>query len=230
MKTLLLFGALALSINVFGQSSCFSDKSDVMTYVIYKTFESEDGNIKIEFGTSKATLTAGSNTSYYMYDQFSYMGSGYKGSITMSSLSGDGGLKMYVSCKEQMMTDNKGTLLYEEGTNSSSNSSSSNSSSVNSVKIGNLEVMTEDLGTMNWEDAKKACADLGDGWRLPTKDELNVLYQNMDKIGGFAGSYYWSSTQRDKNLYFAWRQFFFTGSQHAQLKDWVNYVRAVRAF
>ena len=116
MKTLLLFGALALSINVFGQSSCFSDKSDVMTYVIYKTFESKDGNIKIKFGTSKATLTAGSNTSYYMYDQFSYMGSGYKGSITMSSLSGDGGLKMYVSCKEQMMTDNKGTLLYEEGT------------------------------------------------------------------------------------------------------------------
>ena len=35
--------------------------------------------------------------------------------------------------------------------------------------VGNLEVMTEDLGEMNWEDAMKACADLGDGWRLPTK-------------------------------------------------------------
>ena len=47
MKTTLLFlGAIALSINVFGQSTCFSDKSDVMTYVIYKTFESKDGNIK----------------------------------------------------------------------------------------------------------------------------------------------------------------------------------------
>ena len=33
------------------------------------------------------------------------------------------------------------------------------------VKIGDLEVMTEDLGEMSWEDAKKACADLGVGWR-----------------------------------------------------------------
>ena len=64
------------------------------------------------------------------------------------------------------------------------------------VKIGNLEVMTEDLeGKMTWEDAMKACADLGDGWRLPTKDELNTLYQNKDKIGGFADYGYWSSTE-----------------------------------
>ncbi len=54
------------------------------------------------------------------------------------------------------------------------------------IKIGNLEVMTEDLGEMNWDDAMKACADLGDGWRLPTKDELNLLYENKEKIGGFA--------------------------------------------
>lgn len=35
----------------------------------------------------------------------------------------------------------------------------------------------------------KKGADLGDGWRLPTKDELNVLYENKDKIGGFASNY-----------------------------------------
>ena len=116
MKTLLLFIAIALSINVFGQSSCFSDKSDVMTYVIYKTFESKDGNMRIEFSSSQATLRAGNSTYNYMYDSFSYLGSGYKGLVTMSELSGGGGLKMYVSCKERMMTDNKGTLLYEEGT------------------------------------------------------------------------------------------------------------------
>ena len=59
-----------------------------------------------------------------------------------------------------------------------------------SIKIGELAIMTEDLGLMNWEDAKKACADLGDGWRLPTKDELNILYENKAKIGGFCGGYY----------------------------------------
>ena len=50
-----------------------------------------------------------------MYDKFSYLGSGYKGLIEMTELSGEGALKMYVSCKEHMMTDNKGTLLYEGG-------------------------------------------------------------------------------------------------------------------
>ncbi len=54
------------------------------------------------------------------------------------------------------------------------------------IKIGNLEVMTEDLGRMTWDDAKEACANLGDGWRLPTKDELNILYENKHKIVIFA--------------------------------------------
>ena len=70
------------------------------------------------------------------------------------------------------------------------NESESESSTVNfarrevsTIKIDNLEVMTEDLGEMNWDDAMKACADLGDGWRLPTKDELNILYKNKYKIG-----------------------------------------------
>ena len=55
---------------------------------------------------------------------------------------------------------------------------------VSTIKIDNLEVMTEDLGYMNWREAQNYCADLGDGWRLPTKDELNLLYENKEKIGG----------------------------------------------
>mgnify|MGYP000138273031 CR=1 FL=1 len=52
-----------------------------------------------------------------------------------------------------------------------------NGKNVSTIKIGNLEIMTEDLGRMRWDAAKKACADIGDGWRLPTKDELNILYK-----------------------------------------------------
>ena len=96
------------------------------------------------------------------------------------------------------------------------------------IKIGNLEVMTEDLGEMNWEDAKKACADLGDGWRLPTKDELNLLYENKEKIGGCANDYYWSSTEDDGSS--AWVQYFFNGLQTTNRKTSANYVLAVRAF
>ena len=98
------------------QTSCFTTKDDVMIYVLGKSFESNDGKVKLIFNTSQATLIAGNNTYNYKYDKFSYLGSGYKGVIEMMELSGElGGLKMYVSCKEQMMTDNKGTLLYEEG-------------------------------------------------------------------------------------------------------------------
>ena len=61
------------------------------------------------------------------------------------------------------------------------------------IKIGILVVAQHDFpNRMTGEDAKAACAKLGEGWRLPTKDELNLLYQNKDKIGGFAYDYYWS--------------------------------------
>ncbi|MDA7762444.1 DUF1566 domain-containing protein [Crocinitomicaceae bacterium] len=97
------------------------------------------------------------------------------------------------------------------------------------VKIGDLEVMTEDLGEMSWEDAKKACADLGDGWRLPTDEELNILYENKAKIGGFASGYYWSSTEVDG--FDAWGQVFDDGYQGYSDKTNVSgNVRSVRAF
>lgn len=52
-----------------------------------------------------------------------------------------------------------------------------------SNKIENLEVMNKDLGKMNWDDAMKEVAELGDGWRLPTKEEcLKILYPNLSKI------------------------------------------------
>lgn len=97
------------------------------------------------------------------------------------------------------------------------------------IKIGNLEVMTEDLGEMKWMDAIKACADLGDGWRLPTKDELNILYENKDKIGGFGSYGYWSSTEGGNGRHLF--QDFDGGFQVDYFsKATTNYVRAVRSF
>jgi hypothetical protein len=101
------------------------------------------------------------------------------------------------------------------------------------IKIGKLEVMTKNLGEMTWEqmtweDAMKACADLGDGWRLPTKKELNILYKNKDKIGGFASGYYWSSTEFDANYIYVWGQNFYGGSQYDYGKSNSAYARAVR--
>jgi hypothetical protein len=96
------------------------------------------------------------------------------------------------------------------------------------VKIGNLEIAQYDFQKkMFWDDAKKACDSLGEGWRLPTKDELNILYENKEKIGGFSNSLYWSSTEHDNNG-IAWFQFFNNGLQWSNYKLNILSVRAVR--
>ncbi len=52
--------------------------------------------------------------------------------------------------------------------------------------IGNLEIMKKDLeGTMYLPDAEKIAKDKGDGWRVPTIEELKLLYINRYEIGGF---------------------------------------------
>jgi hypothetical protein len=36
----------------------------------------------------------------------------------------------------------------------------------------------------DWEDAKKACLELGEDWRLPNKAEIEQLYKNYFLNGG----------------------------------------------
>ena len=74
-------------------------------------------------------------------------------------------------------------------------------------------------------------------WYLPSKEELNLMYQNKATIdatagvnggSGFASAYYWSSTEND--IYFAWLQYFVNGLQSIYYKFDTSSVRAVRAF
>jgi hypothetical protein len=88
--------------------------------------------------------------------------------------------------------------------------------------------------------AAKVCADYsvtvggityGD-WYLPSKYELNLLYQQRAVVGGFANNYYWSSTEY--NFDYVWIQNLSNGSQATYFKGYVEintgYVRAIRAF
>jgi len=69
-------------------------------------------------------------------------------------------------------------------------------------------------------------------WRVPTKGELNVLFQNRDAIGGFneTGPYlahwYWSSSQRI--ILIAWAQRFSDGFQLYHGKYIDSSLRCVR--
>jgi len=65
-------------------------------------------------------------------------------------------------------------------------------------------------------------------WRVPTKAELEVLFNNRAAIGGFgsAAGWHWSSTETI--LSSAWVQSFFDGYQQPDYKDFRWSVRPVR--
>lgn len=99
----------------------------------------------------------------------------------------------------------------------------------NPIRIGAIDVAQNNFPIrMVWKDAKEACTNLGNGWRLPTKSEMKKIYNNKEKIGGFASVTYWSSTELASSS--AWIQYFSDGGQGNDIKTNIFYVRAVRSF
>ena len=66
-------------------------------------------------------------------------------------------------------------------------------------------------------------------WFLPSRDELNLMFQNRAIIGDLGDRWYWSSSQ-SYHRNDAWRQNFGNGSQHRNDKNNSFSVRAIRAF
>jgi uncharacterized membrane protein YhaH (DUF805 family) len=64
-----------------------------------------------------------------------------------------------------------------------------------------IEIYSKDLEDwMSLDDAKNACVNLGEGWRLPTKDELEIINKNFIKPGIYLNySVYCSSSECDGN-------------------------------
>jgi hypothetical protein len=99
------------------------------------------------------------------------------------------------------------------------------------------ETINQSTPTCNWYNAQNVISNPDnhstDGkkftdWRLPTKYELNLMYNARSTIGNFADFNYWSSTESDSSL--AWYQYFFNAMQYSANKAATAYVRAVRAF
>ena len=85
---------------------------------------------------------------------------------------------------------------------------------------------------VKWHAAINMCekyrANGYDDWYLPTKYELNLIYQNLRKTGKISGhSSYWSSSQKDEK---AWLQSFSNGSQSLSYKELCYPLWAVRVF
>jgi TolB-like protein len=93
---------------------------------------------------------------------------------------------------------------------------------------------SEILGILTWGQAVSAAQNYRGGghsnWRLPTREELNLIYQNLRRknLGGMGDNWHWSSTQNNSSN--AWVQRFSDGSQGYSGKNSTYSVRAVRAF
>jgi hypothetical protein len=98
------------------------------------------------------------------------------------------------------------------------------------------EAAKQDLnGYYIWADAKAACEglvtpeDSHDDWFLPSKEELNAMYEQLQKkgVGNFADEEYWSSSE--KNGHVAYSLFFDKGEPNEEFKGDGRSVRCIRA-
>lgn len=107
--------------------------------------------------------------------------------------------------------------------------------------MDSLLVSRHDLpNRLTFEEAKIACQELGDGWRLPTKQEMIKICENK-KIKGFSsqiqlindafyyednGLYYWTDQEYGSN--YSWIYYKDESNFAITLKSECLYVRPVR--
>ena len=95
--------------------------------------------------------------------------------------------------------------------------------------------MTKVKARPDWQSkypAFKWCADLGEGWYLPSKEELRTIYNHKDKLNSNLtdklSGWYWSS--KEYNEFCAWGVDMYRGYTSNRNKSDYYYVRAVSAF
>lgn len=94
-----------------------------------------------------------------------------------------------------------------------------------------FEVYFEDSQVkMTWEEANAYCHGLGSNWRLPTLDELKIIYSELflASKGDLKPSFYWSSTIANVN-YRVYFMNFAEGKNNNGHKTGPAYTIAVRS-
>jgi hypothetical protein len=76
---------------------------------------------------------------------------------------------------------------------------------------------------MTWDEANSHCVNLGDNWRIPTKDELLYMYKTTPNDFGNYGC--WGDRF---NLEYCWSVGFKTGNVYLNQIGNKNYLRPVR--
>jgi hypothetical protein len=86
----------------------------------------------------------------------------------------------------------------------------------------------------SWSSAANAVKNFKGGgfsdWKLPSKEELDLIYQNLRKnnLGNLGDNWHWSSSEFSN--FHAWAQKFSSGLQGSHDRSYTYSVRAVRVF
>lgn len=95
-----------------------------------------------------------------------------------------------------------------------------------------LELYPKDLEILlRWDEAVKIAESLGDGWRLPTKKEFDVIYNDIFKIDNNSfktTEAYWTMDEVDGRENWAWTFYFDTGRPWDDTKEFKTLVRLIR--
>jgi hypothetical protein len=95
------------------------------------------------------------------------------------------------------------------------------------IELEGFEVAQFDFKIkLNWVDARNACNRLGDGWNLPSKEQLKIIYDNRLKLTNFSLGCYFSATKNEDNM--PWTHDFLWGSQIPKDQKNKFYIRAIR--
>jgi len=158
-----------------------------------------------------------------------------------ADLDGDGDLDTGLVCAIQDQNSNSG-IEWILGGNTQTTTNGGTSASIGQGQTNTTAMMGQAGYTGG---AAKVCNDYSitvneitySDWFLPSKDELNQMYEHKAAINttaaansgsNFSNGYYWSSTEFDNDI--AWIQSFYSGGQGLSYKNLSSIVRAVRAF
>ena len=184
------------------------------------------------FGDSSKTLSAVTTVSNSKtsapYKVGDYYNDGVKEGVVFE-VSADGRHGKIVSMKQS------GILQWSSDSAEQKRLIGANSTTDGTANMAKVKAIT------GWRDkypAFKWCADLGEGWYLPSKEELHTIYNLQDKLNPkltdkLSEGWYWSSTEHDKRYgdYFcAWIVPMYNGYTYYNSKGNYSYVRAVSAF
>lgn len=92
-----------------------------------------------------------------------------------------------------------------------------------------LIVWPNDLGIKKWDDAELACKNLGAGWHIPTKDELDKLYK-ANVILQILSSYFFFHSSTEESPGVVWRQSLSSGNTKTGYKTATGSTAAVKGF